>query len=347
MAGRVLYPLKGIRTKAGYYPLKIDRSYRWQEPKVGITPAALKQAQQIGKTIFGLQRAGVRFQNNIVELPSIFIRTKGKGAGNDSIYTVLLSADEISRLGNMFGLGPNRCNVLNGAFFEAEQARLFNRLKFGVKPIWSELLEPDWRAEFLSWIAGKGSLPSPAELNWKTSLRGVLTFPALLCQVNFSPSNKASVSGKLVLKEENGAFRAYFFHNGKFSVYGLSPDNVEFLESGQRTDSEDSYSKNSFLELLGKRPKRTTYNFSRTLKRRSSRKIFSLGNIRGEPAGMHANQRCGLEVGKRYYFRIIREDDRLEIKLYAGAESNEPICFANVSLNDGEIARSYIMLETP
>jgi hypothetical protein len=343
MAVRAMHSLKGINTKAGYFPLKIDRSYGWQEQKIGITPAALKQARQKSEFIFGLGRSGVRFQNEAIKLPSIFIRTRGKSTGIDSIFTVLLSDEELTGLGDMFGFNPDKCGALAGAFFEVKEKALIKRLAFSLRPIWSELLEPQWRDQFLSWIAGEGDRPDPAEFDWKTSLPGFLTFPALLPQVNFSPANRRTISGKMLLREDNGFFRAYFYYYDKFSVYRLSQDSVEFLESG-KIDSGDTYSKNSFLELLGLRPKRTTYDFFRTLRKMTSRKVFSLGNIMGEPTGIHANKHCRLKVGTRYHIRVQRDGDWLRIRCFTDAKSDQPACFANVLLTNGEISNSYIIL---
>jgi hypothetical protein len=344
MAASALYPLSGIETNKGYFSLSIDRAYSWGSSRIGITPVALKLARQNSKIIFGLERSGVRFENVLMKLPSLFIRTAGKGTS--SIFTVLLSPEELSGLGEWFGFKPDKSDVLNRAFFEANERRLIIRPSFSVRPIWSELLDPAWKDKFLAWISKQGRMPSPSEIKWETSLRGFLTFPALLNQVSFSPSRKARVTGKLVLKEENGLIRACFCYDDKFSVYKLSSDNAEFLENGKMNGDDDTYSKNLFLELLGLKPKRETYDFSRTLKRTTSKQVFYLGNMWGEQKLIYANNQCGLEVGKVYYFRIIREGQWLKIQCFKDAKSDRAVCFANVLLTNGEMFNSVVLNRT-
>jgi hypothetical protein len=180
MANIVLY--QGGNRKAGFYALTLTKSVK-RAHRTHISKAAF---DSFGREDIEVLKEGVRLGNRTRILPSIFIRAAGNK--NDRTHTAFIAKSERNEIGQHFDLP---LNVLKErAFFTLRSSQTMAHKTILIKPIWEELLEPEWRDQMLDWAAGLDTLPFPSQLLWEIHTDNRVTLPALMPVLDCAAAKK-------------------------------------------------------------------------------------------------------------------------------------------------------------
>lgn len=217
-------------TKAKHYKLPLNRRLSHYPDGPFITEKICAQLTRRGR-IFEVAERGIVLRNEeqipqkVAIPPFIFVRSSLKTA--IGAFRVFIAQSEINALAKHFDV-PSK--VLANSFFvrpKGERTYQTSR-ELHVKPSWSELLDPKWKKAFLDWIAGRGPMPMPSELEWETFSRDSLSFPALRPLVSFKGVRGKKIKGTHVLEEINGkAYASFCYSDKRVSTYLLGPDKIK------------------------------------------------------------------------------------------------------------------------
>ncbi|MDD5593906.1 MAG: hypothetical protein PHG97_04130 [Candidatus Margulisbacteria bacterium] len=299
----------GVRTPDHYFTLKMLKGVD-ASPRLHVTRAAVRQTGgEFGSSIYGLSADGIRVKDRICAIPFIYIRLKTKLDRN--VHKIFISDSELTGLSGEFGL-TERAAARSFFIFSRDDNLKCDTLH--VAPIWSELLDPDWRDAFLSWLADPAGnqLPDPDSLAWQTFSDNTLTMPALRPAVNLYDGARRIIKGELVLKRAADSAQAYFHYNGRISIYQLSESRVEYLGKDLAGNAAD-FDKGIFIKLFGGRPEITDYAFSK----RARKDGVSFMQMRGERFVLRSSSLVPLKEGELYYFKFIRRENNVLVLCYA------------------------------
>ncbi|MFH1347924.1 MAG: hypothetical protein ABIH22_04460 [Candidatus Margulisiibacteriota bacterium] len=284
---------------------------------------------------------GAQFLDQQMGFPSLLIRPFV--AAQNDIQRIYILQEEFEEVRAHFDLPAE---ILKETFFI--RAGRAGRATSNIVPRWSELLDPEWRKDFLCWIAGKGGLPSSSELPWETQKYGLMTMPAYFSTLGLDVGKgKKPLSGKLVLSESPSHRLATFHYKlrGKMrsALYSLEPDKFERIQGALKP--EETFTRADFLELFGPRPQRGTY----TCSRKAGKNEVSFGNVQGLPFRIKHGTSVPIIKGNLYYFDFIITEDgnTLEIKCYTNPEKKSLHGWFNIELNIGYPRSNRIVLLSP
>ncbi|MFH1347923.1 MAG: hypothetical protein ABIH22_04455 [Candidatus Margulisiibacteriota bacterium] len=263
-------------------------------------------------------------------LPSILIRPAWSREGNREALRVFVAHEEYENISKNFALPAE---ALKSAFFVRTSGSRGGIHK--LVPIWSELLDPQWRQSFLSWIAGKGGLPSPPELDWETLKGGLIAMPTYLSALGLTADGTTgkAISGRLALSKTSAHRLATFYYKfnkkDRSAVYSLSPDKFERIRV--TFTQEETFDKTDFQELFGSDPQRLIYNCSR----KAGSGLIGLSSIGREQLRVTSREVTPLIRGTLYYFEFTRGGSVLEIRCYKDPDKQQLHGWYNLELDMG------------
>ncbi|MEA3493827.1 MAG: hypothetical protein U9R38_05520 [Candidatus Margulisiibacteriota bacterium] len=292
---------------------------------------------------------GIKVGGRVVRSSHILVRTEDNNI-NNCTNQVFVSSAEMETLSARFKVPQN---VLNGAFFELHPGSSPSDIYFRVRPIWSELLDPGWKADFLAWVAKNGEIPSPCEIEWSTYGKGRIAMPALFPLLHFGETKAGIIKGQLTFDEIGNARRAIFSHKHNREIrkvfFGLEPDKVNYLpeeaSSAANGNGAPDWSIHQFKKLFGKNPSITEYTFAKN----AGATGMPLGNIGGTNFVVKNSKGNGgfiFDQGEPYIIKVTRNGRSVRFEVYKESSMLEPLAKGHISLDNvaGFPIRDYISL---
>ncbi len=338
MAASILYPVNPATKTAAPFKLQLIGSRGYLSSGVSVTQHAFNLAE-FCRVVLEVNEDGILTNQGSVAFPHIYIRVNKKH-GPTTILT-LVSEKELRQLSEHFQLPSD---ILAGAFFRrTEKFGATHPNSITMKINWSELVDPEWKAAFLAWIAETSVLPSPSVFDWQTLYPGLINFPGLRQMLCFNSHIEGPIRGEFKLKEIGGQRFAYF-HYGKnraaeFRLYS------ERIEKGTNTIThEGDFVKSSFTALLGSSPSSLIYSFNRATDNRGE---ISFGNISGATLVIESSESVSLQPGKMYQVKVERNNLLLTFQVFKDPTDKAPFGVATVGLFEGYPSRNRIKLVRP
>ena len=288
------------------------------------TEEVVREARAKGGYPYELRSTGVYTGGEtVVPFPYIYIRVTGnRQYGADKVF---LTESQIDRLGADFSLPPE---VVARSFFDFQGSLRGHQVK--VAPSWHELLNLEWRENFLHWVEAPAP-PDPTGLPWQTR-PGYLPFPALVPMAHFA-YEQGIVRGQMDFQSVAGRANAFFHYGPAVRAYHIQPDLARYLVGDQAGLSD--FNKKTFAGMLGEKPARTEYSF---FKRASEGE-----KVRFPDGLLTLVQSSGhqfLTRGELYYFRLVRPDRDPDLYLfcYRDQSTPRPLAWARLRLTeDGQL----------
>jgi hypothetical protein len=321
-----------LRNTATHFPLV---QFRVTDGNARATLAAVNQVGKVS-TVYGISDKGILGEDGrpMGNPPYILLRGSNKQVDYLKAKKMFLADKELATLSDFYGPPPEQ---LKGAYFVLEKGANFHRVDLSIIPSFFELLDPQWRGEYLDWLRHPaGKVPEPGRFTWNVLAPGLITMPALDNSLTFTwkVTNPSGTIEMELYRSVNDDARAVL--TGRWEKpehFDLSP--AGFYVIGASTMGKETLDARKLGKLLLGEKGYETLQFSHQASAYEAKYHYiKIAGASKENLMIHSRKAFRIEAGGDYYFAFARLSDLVILHCYADAARQKLLGTASINAGD-------------